>query len=257
MHFVTSIFKGTTINKKMRLDHELLSSPETDILKNHEYMTDQIQNYSKNEELANTLSHGLGVLLSIAALVLLLNYSVTNTAVGYSISNDVIRIISFSIYGGSLFTLFLASTFYHGVTGTRAKQIFKLLDHCAIYILIAGTYTPLLLLSMRGTLGYSLMAIIWTIAIGGIFFKVKFGHKYKKISLATYIGMGGISFAILGELYKVLPSAAVTLLAVGGLVYVVGVFFYVQKKIPFNHAIWHLFVLGGAACHFFMIYWYV
>ncbi|PCH96930.1 MAG: hemolysin III family protein [Gammaproteobacteria bacterium] len=220
-------------------------------------MTDQIQNYSKNEELANTLSHGLGVLLSIAALVLLLNYSVTNTAVGYSISNDVIRIISFSIYGGSLFTLFLASTFYHGVTGTRAKQIFKLLDHCAIYILIAGTYTPLLLLSMRGTLGYSLMAIIWTIAIGGIFFKVKFGHKYKKISLATYIGMGGISFAILGELYKVLPSAAVTLLAVGGLVYVVGVFFYVQKKIPFNHAIWHLFVLGGAACHFFMIYWYV
>ena len=241
----------------MRLDHELLSSPETDILKNHEYMTDQIQNYSKNEELANTLSHGLGVLLSIAALVLLLNYSVTNTAVGYSISNDVIRIISFSIYGGSLFTLFLASTFYHGVTGTRAKQIFKLLDHCAIYILIAGTYTPLLLLSMRGTLGYSLMAIIWTIAIGGIFFKVKFGHKYKKISLATYIGMGGISFAILGELYKVLPSAAVTLLAVGGLVYVVGVFFYVQKKIPFNHAIWHLFVLGGAACHFFMIYWYV
>ena len=220
-------------------------------------MQNQIPNYSKNEELANTLSHGLGVLLSIAALVLLLNVSVTNAAVGYSISNDIMRIISFSIYGGSLFTLFLASTFYHGVTSTRAKQIFKLLDHCAIYLLIAGTYTPLLLLSMRGTLGYSLMAIIWTIAIGGIFFKIKFGHKYKKISLATYLGMGGISFAILGELYKVLPSAAVTLLAVGGLVYVVGVFFYVQKKIPFNHAIWHLFVLGGAACHFFMIYWYV
>jgi len=220
-------------------------------------MQNQIPNYSKNEELANTLSHGLGVLLSIAALVLLLNYSVTNAAVSYSISNDVMRIISFSIYGGSLFTLFLASTFYHGVTGTRIKKIFKLLDHCAIYLLIAGTYTPLLLLSMRGTLGYSLMAIIWIIAISGIFFKVKFGHKYKKISLATYLGMGGISFAILGELYKVLPSAAVTLLAVGGLVYVVGVFFYVQKKIPFNHAIWHLFVLGGAACHFFMIYWYV
>ncbi len=220
-------------------------------------MTDQIKNYSKNEELANTLSHGLGALLSIAALILLLTYSVSNANVSYSINNDIMRIISFSVYGGSLLSLFLASTFYHGVTNERAKQVFKLLDHCAIYLLIAGTYTPLLLISMQGTLGYSLMAVIWGIAIGGIFFKVKLGHKYKKISLATYIGMGFISFTILGELYKVLPDNAVTLLAVGGLVYLLGVFFYVQKKIPFNHAIWHLFVLGGATCHFFMIYWYV
>ncbi len=220
-------------------------------------MTNNTQNYSKNEEFANALSHGLGALLSIAALVLLLNYSVTNAAVGYSISNDIMRIISFSVYGSSLLILFLASTFYHGVTNERAKQVFKLLDHCAIYLLIAGTYTPLLLLSMHGILGYSLMAVIWGIAIGGIFFKVKLGHKYKKISLATYIGMGFISFTILGELHKVLPSEAIELLAVGGLVYLLGVFFYVQKKIPFNHAIWHLFVLGGAACHFFMIYWYV
>lgn len=220
-------------------------------------MTDKIQNYSKNEELANMLSHAFGALLSIVAVVLLLRYSVTNTAVNYSISNNTIRIISFSIYGSSLLALFLASTFYHGATNIRTKQRFKLLDHCAIYLLIAGTYTPLLLLSIPGTLGYSLMVIIWAIAIGGIFFKIKLGHKYKKISLATYIGMGFISFAMIGELYKVLPSDAVTLLAVGGLVYVLGVFFYVKKKIPFTHAIWHLFVLGGAACHFFMIYWYV
>ena len=216
-----------------------------------------MKSYSKAEELANTLSHGLGALLSVAAIVLLLNYAVSNTDVNYSITNNTMRIISFSIYGSSLLILFLASTFYHGVTNEKAKQVFKLLDHCAIYLLIAGTYTPLLLLSLQGTLGYSLMAIIWALAIGGIFFKVKFGHKYKKISLTTYIGMGFISFTILGELYKVLPSNAVTLLASGGLVYVLGVFFYVQKKIPYNHAIWHLFVLGGAACHFFMIYWYV
>lgn len=220
-------------------------------------MTNPIPSYSKNEELANTLSHGLGALLSIAALVLLLSYSVTNTAVGYSINNDTMRIVSFSIYGTSLLSLFLASTFYHGATNERVKQVFKLLDHCAIYLLIAGTYTPLLLLSMQGTLGYCLMAVIWAIALGGILFKVKLGHKYKKISLATYLAMGFISFAILGELHKVLPSEALTLLAAGGLVYVLGVFFYVQKRIPFNHAIWHLFVLGGAACHFFMIYWYV
>lgn len=220
-------------------------------------MTNLTQSYSKSEEFANTLSHALGAIFSIAALVLLLSYSVSNSEVNYSINNSLMRIVSFSIYGTSLLLLFLASTFYHGVTNTRLKEVFKLLDHCAIYVLIAGTYTPLLLLSMQGTLGYTLMSVIWLIAIGGIFFKLKFGHKYKKISLATYIGMGFISFTILGELSSALPNEAVTLLAAGGLVYVLGVFFYVQKKIPYNHAIWHLFVLGGATCHFFMIYWYV
>lgn len=213
--------------------------------------------YSKNEELANTLSHAFGSLLSVAALVLLLTNAVTNNAVSYPIHNEVMRIVSFSIYGSSLLILFFSSTFYHAATNEQSKKVFKLLDHCAIYLLIAGTYTPLLLLSLSGDLGYSLMILIWLIAIGGIFFKFKFGHKYKKISLATYIGMGLIAFTILGELYKVLPSDAVSLLATGGLVYLLGVFFYVQKKIPFNHAIWHLFVLSGAACHFFMIYWYV
>jgi len=220
-------------------------------------MTSKIPNYSKNEELANTISHGLGALLSLVALFLLLNNSVTNTSVNYSISNHTMRIISFSIYGTSLLALFCASTFYHGITNERTKILFKLLDHCAIYLLIAGTYTPLLLLSMKDAHGYSLMVVIWAIALGGIFFKIKFGHKYKKISLATYLGMGLISFTILEELYNILPSNAVNLLAAGGLVYIIGVFFYVQKKIPFNHAIWHLFVLGGATCHFLMIYWYI
>lgn len=220
-------------------------------------MINPIQSYSKNEELANAISHGLGALLSIVALVLLLTNAVTNSTVSYSINNEMMRIVSFSIYGSSLLILFLSSTFYHATTNEQSKRVFKLLDHCAIYLLIAGTYTPLLLLSLSSTLGYSLMILIWSIALGGIFFKLKFGHKYKKISLGTYIGMGFISFTILGELYKVLPSNAVSLLATGGLIYLLGVFFYIQKKIPFNHAIWHLFVLGGAACHFLMIYWYV
>ncbi len=219
--------------------------------------------YSAKEELANTISHGLGVILSIAALVMLLSYSATKSAIisdslASAPNEDVLmRIISFSIYGASLILLFLASTFYHGIANQQAKKVFKLLDHCAIYLLIAGTYTPLMLLSLHGTLGYSLMIVIWAIAIAGIIFKMKFGSKYKKISLATYIGMGFLSFTILGELYQVLPSNAVTLLALGGLVYCAGVFFYVQKKIPFNHAIWHIFVLAGATCHFLMIYWYV
>lgn len=221
-------------------------------------MTIETSAYSAKEELANTISHGLGALLSIMALIMLLTYSVSNGALASSASNnELMRIISFSIYGTSLILLFLASTFYHGIANQQAKKVFKLLDHCAIYLLIAGTYTPLLLLSLNGILGYSLMGLIWAIAIGGIIFKIKFGHKYKKISLTTYIGMGFISFSILGELYKVLPDTAVSLLSLGGLVYCLGVFFYVQKKIPFNHAIWHMFVLGGATCHFLMIYWYV
>lgn len=214
--------------------------------------------YSRKEEFANTLSHGLGTLLSIIGLVMLLIAPINN-AFGESNqdNNSLMRSISLSIYGGSLILLFLASTVYHYTVNPQAKQLFKLLDHCAIYLLIAGTYTPLLLLSLHGVLGYSLMVLIWAIALAGIIFKIKLGNKYKKISLTTYLGMGFISFAILGELYKVLPEQAIYLLALGGLVYCLGVFFYVQKKIPFNHAIWHLFVLGGASCHFLMIYQYV
>ena len=213
--------------------------------------------YSKNEELANTISHGLGAILSIVALYLLLTYSVTNQSLGYTINNNTLRVISFSVYGVSLFALFFASTLYHGLENEGTKPLFKLLDHCAIYLLIAGTYTPILILSMGGTLGFSLLALIWIIALAGIYFKIKFGHKYKKISLATYLGMGFISLPLLGELLQVLPPNAIILLALGGFIYLLGVFFYVQKKIPFNHAIWHLFVLGGAASHFLMIYWYV
>jgi len=214
--------------------------------------------YSAKEELANTISHGLGALLSIAGLILLLVNSVNNNLPLLATDSDkVLRIISFSIYGTSLILLFLASTLYHGVIQPKLKNLCKVLDHCAIYLLIAGTYTPLLLLSLQGNLGYSLMVLIWGIALGGIIFKLKFGGKYKKISLTTYLGMGFISFTILGELYKVLPAAAVNLLSLGGLIYCLGVIFYVQKKIPFNHAIWHLFVIGGATSHFLMIYWYV
>lgn len=223
---------------------------------NTQFNTDKSRSYSVKEEIANAASHAIGALLSIVALILLLTIPVSTTSID-NINNEVIRTISFSIYGTSLILLFLASTFYHGLVNENAKKLFKLLDHCAIYLLIAGTYTPLLLLTLKGTLGYSLMVIIWGVAIAGIIFKMKFGNQYKKISLATYLGMGFISFGIIGQLYQALPTEALTFFALGGLIYCLGVIFYVQKKIPFNHAIWHLFVLGGAVCHFFMIYWYV
>jgi hemolysin III len=205
--------------------------------------------YSQSEERANTLSHGLGALLSIVALIILLTSAVK--------SGEVDRIVSFSIYGLSLILLFTASTLYHGSTKLQLKKLFKLFDHCAIYLLIAGSYTPLMALGLGGTLGYSMLTLIWLIALAGIAFKVKFGHKYKILSVSTYLGMGFISLAIMNQLYQSLSTGGLTLLAVGGGIYTFGVFFYLQKKIPFNHAIWHLFVLAGATCHFFMMLFYV
>jgi hemolysin III len=124
-------------------------------------------------------------------------------------------------------------------------------------VLIAGTYTPLMLLTMKDQLGMTMFIIIWLIAFVGILFKIKFGHRFKKLSLITYIGMGTISLLIIHRLQQALTSNAMILLALGGLVYLLGVYFYIQKKIPYNHAIWHLFVLAGASLHFFMIWLYV
>ena len=207
----------------------------------------QPTSYSQSEEKLNVLSHAVGLVLSFFALFLLLQNS----------HGEINRIISFTVFATSGILLFLASVLYHSLTNNRAKQLFKLLDHCAIYLLIAGTYTPLLAITLAGSLGYTLLAFIWLFALSGILFKIKFGNKYKKTSLATYLGMGFISFGMLGELYEKLPEQAIGLLALGGLIYTLGVFFYVKKTVPYTHAIWHLFVLGGVTCHFLMIYGYV
>lgn len=209
----------------------------------------EIHQYSIHEEIANATSHGIGAILSIVALSLLVSSAALDT--------DMTRMVSFSIYGASLIILFTASTFYHAFINEKAKKLFKLLDHCAIYLLIAGTYTPLMLITLQGTLGYTLLVLVWTIAIAGIAFKVICGHKYKKISLISYVGMGFISLPILSELYKKLSPDGLLLLAGGGAIYLAGIFFYVAKKIPFNHAIWHLFVLAAATCHFYMMWYFV
>ena len=204
--------------------------------------------YSKNEEIANTLSHGLGTIMAVIACCILLSSAISE--------GNLAKLMSYSIYSISLVLLFSASTFYHATQNNDKKQLFKLLDHCAIYLLIAGTYTPLMMNSLNDQLGMIMLIIIWVLATLGIFFKLKFGHRFKKISLATYLGMGLISITIIEQLQENLASQGLTLLAIGGAIYCLGVIFYVQKRIVFNHAIWHLFVLGGASCHFFMIYLY-
>ncbi|WP_162047473.1 PAQR family membrane homeostasis protein TrhA [Vibrio taketomensis] len=206
--------------------------------------------YSVKEEIANTITHAVGMVLGIVGLVLLLIKATNHHA-------DALTITSMSIYGGSIIVLFLASTLYHAIPYKRAKRALKTFDHCAIYLLIAGSYTPFLLVSLRTPLAIGLMIVIWAIALVGIIMKLVFVYRFKKLSLVTYLMMGWLSLIVIYQLAMNLAWEGLTLLAVGGLIYSLGVIFYVAKRIPYNHAIWHGFVLAGCACHFFAIYYFV
>ncbi|MDF7681405.1 hemolysin III family protein [Enterobacteriaceae bacterium ESL0689] len=206
--------------------------------------------YSLAEEIANSVTHGIGLLLSIVGLVLLLTQATNHHA-------SVAAITSYALYGSSMIALFLASTLYHAIPSPKAKQWLKKCDHCAIYLLIAGTYTPFLLVGLNSTLARVLLIIIWSLALAGILFKLTIGHRFKTLSLATYLLMGWLSLIVIYQLTIKLASGGVILLAAGGVIYSLGVIFYVCKRIPYNHAIWHGFVLGGSICHFLAIYLYV
>lgn len=208
------------------------------------------QGYTLAEEIANSISHGIGLVFSIVGLVLLLDQAIDNNA-------STLAIASYSLYGGSMILLFLASTLYHAIPSPRAKVWLKKFDHCAIYLLIAGTYTPFLLVGLDSPLARGLMIVIWSLALLGILFKLTFAHRFKVLSLVTYLTMGWLSLIVIYQLATRLSVGGVTLLAAGGLVYSLGVIFYVSKRIPYNHAIWHGFVLGGSICHFLAIYLYV
>ncbi|WP_312582644.1 PAQR family membrane homeostasis protein TrhA [Atlantibacter hermannii] len=206
--------------------------------------------YSLAEEIANSISHGVGLVFGIVGLVLLLIQAVDANA-------NVMAITSYSLYGGSMILLFLASTLYHAIPHANAKRWLKKFDHCAIYLLIAGTYTPFLLVGLDSPLARTLMIVIWGLALLGIMFKLTIAHRFKVLSLVTYLAMGWLSLIVIYELTEKLALGGVTLLAAGGIVYSLGVIFYVCKRIPYNHAIWHGFVLGGSVCHFLAIYLYV
>lgn len=206
--------------------------------------------YSLAEEIANSISHGIGLVFGIVGLVLLLVQAVNANA-------DVTAIASYSLYGGSMILLFLASTLYHAIPHAKAKIWLKKFDHCAIYLLIAGTYTPFLLVGLDSPLARTLMIVIWGLALLGILFKLTIAHRFKVLSLVTYLVMGWLSLIVIYQLTEKLAFGGVTLLAAGGIVYSLGVIFYVCKRIPYNHAIWHGFVLGGSVCHFLAIYLYI
>jgi len=203
--------------------------------------------YSKAEEFANSTSHGIGIILGIIGLVMML----------LTAGNDATRIASAIIYGLSVILLFSTSTIYHSVTNQSTRALMKTLDHCAIYCLIAGTYTPYMLISLENSGGYYYLTAIWTIALLGVLFKIFLGHRFPKTSLASYLAMGWFILIAGKDMLANVSSEGLTLLAAGGICYTIGAIFYAWKKLVFNHAIWHLFVLGGAGFHFFSIYWYV
>ena len=210
----------------------------------------KVSEYSEIEERANAITHGLGVVLGIVGLILLLIKANQFDA-------DSLTVASMAAYGSSIILLFLASTLYHSITTAKTKRLLKTLDHCAIYLLIAGSYTPFLLVSLRTPLAFGLMGVIWAIALVGIVMKIAFVYRFKRLSLVTYLAMGWLSLIVIYQLAKSVELGGLILLAVGGIIYSLGVIFYVAKRIPYNHAIWHRFVLAGCACHFFAIYLYV
>ncbi|QST01399.1 hemolysin III family protein [Pontibacillus sp. ALD_SL1] len=205
--------------------------------------------YTKREEIVNAVTHGVGVLLSIAALVLLV--------VNASMNGNPWHIVSVSIYGATMIFLYLSSTMVHGMPEGKWKDLFEIFDHAAIYLFIAGTYTPLLLVVLRGTLGWTLFGIVWGIAIFGVVFKVFFVKKFVVLSTVFYVLMGWIIVLAWNPLATKLAFGGLVLLVVGGVLYSVGTIFYVWRSFTFHHAVWHLFVLAGSAMHFFTIFFYV
>ena len=200
------------------------------------------------EEKLNAWSHGLGVGLGIAALVLML--------LGVDQTNPF-GLFSVIVYGLSIILLFFASTCYHAITSSKRKHYFRVADHIGIYLLIAGTYTPVLLIAIPNGLGWILFWVVWGIAVFGLVLKLFFTGRFEHFSTFLYLAMGWLAIIPYSELTTALDAKALALLIGGGVAYTVGVLFYAIEKIPYNHFIWHLFVLGGASCHFFMVYLYV
>lgn len=210
----------------------------------------KIPNYTLGEELWNAITHGLGVLLSIAALVL--------CVVKSAISGNATAVVASSVYGSMMIILYLMSTLYHSLKVNNAKRVFNIIDHCSIYLLIAGSYTPYTLVTLKGALGWTIFGVIWGAAILGIVLNAIDLKKFRTISLVSYIVMGWLIIVAFGPLAKTLPLGGILFLLLGGIAYTVGAIFYaVGKKKKYMHSVFHIFVLIGSILQFFSIYFYV
>lgn len=197
------------------------------------------------EELANAVTHGIGLILSLAGFVILLVLA--------AMHGSAWHIVGCGIYGATLVCLYGASTLYHGIPSPRLKRTLKIFDHCAIYLLIAGTYTPFLLVNLRGGWGWSLFGIIWGLALAGILLKFWFVDHFQILSTTVYLLMGWLAVIVVKPLLIMVPAVGLIWLLAGGLLYTTGIVFFAWKKIPYNHVIWHVFVMAGSACHYFAV----
>ncbi|HEX7333917.1 MAG TPA: hemolysin III family protein [Pyrinomonadaceae bacterium] len=208
----------------------------------------QLPPYSFREEVANSISHGLGLLLALVAFPVLVLAAIE--------MGNVRFLVGVSVFGGTMVLLYLASTLYHSISHEAAKQICRVFDHTAIFLLIAGTYTPFALGVLRGPWGWSLLAIVWTLAIIGITLKINRRTRHSRISIVLYVIMGWLAVVAVKPMVMLIPVPGILLIFAGGLAYTGGLAFFAAQRIRYNHFIWHLFVLTGTTCHFFAVLWY-
>jgi hemolysin III len=205
--------------------------------------------YSEEEELANRLTHGLAAVLSMVGLVVMIVVS--------SRTGDPYRIFSAAVFCGALSLFYVVSTLYHSVRSPRVRYVFRVLDHVGIYLVIAGSYTPFTLVSMRAGHGWALFGAVWGLAIAGTIFKTFMTHRLAFLAPVFYIALGWLIVVDLEGVLTLVPHGGVLWLIAGGLCYTVGILFYAIDRIPYNHAIWHVFVIAGSLCHYFAVLWYV
>ncbi|SDB82712.1 PAQR family membrane homeostasis protein TrhA [Shouchella lonarensis] len=205
--------------------------------------------FSKGEEVANAITHGIGALFSVVALTLLVIQS--------SLYGTGWHVVSFTIYGVTMLLLYISSTMVHSLRPGKAKDVFEIFDHAAIYLFIAGTYTPILLVVVGGALGWTLFTIVWGLAVVGVVFKVWFAKRFVILSTLFYLLMGWLAIFAFGPIRESLPSVGLWLLVSGGIVYSLGTIFYMWRWFLYHHAIWHMFVVAGSVCHFLLIIRYV
>lgn len=211
--------------------------------------TGEKERYTFKEELANSVTHGIGIILAIAGLAVLAAFS--------TLHGTVAHIVGCSIFGATLILLYATSTLYHSIPVSRAKTILRALDHSAIFLLIAGTYTPFTLVNLRGPWGWSLLAVIWALALLGIVTRVTLGRKSTGVSVAFYVAMGWTVLVAIKPMLTHVASGGIALLVAGGLFYTSGTVFYLWRRLPYHHAIWHVFVLLGSIFHFLAVLFYV
>jgi len=205
--------------------------------------------YPPKEEKLNVISHGIGLVLSVVALLLLIFKAVK--------AENSVNLVSFSIFGASMVLVYAASTFYHSAKTNRLRIRLNILDHAAIYILIAGTYTPFALITLKGTTGWIILWVVWGIAFIGVILKLFFAGRYQLLSTILYVAMGWLIIFAINPLIENLSTPGLWWLFAGGISYTIGAILFMLKKIPYNHAIFHVFVLLGTFAHFISIYFYV